>query len=530
MTPAETLPAPAPSGAARPANSARSAWLLTGGLVVLGAAIAKMLIHLYASWYYGYFIDEFYYLACGRHLAWGYVDQPPLIAAIARLGTLLFGESLAAIRFLPALAGVGKIILTGLIARELGGGRFAQGLAALAVLCAPGFLGMDNLLSMNAFEPLFWLACAYIVLHIIRTGNQKLWLWFGLWSGLGLLNKHSMLIFGFGIVVGLILTRERRCFRSPWIWLGALIALLIFLPNLIWNIQHHFPFLELQANIRRDGRNVELGAWTFFLQEVRSMLPLTLPIWLGGLWFFFFNQKGKAWRVLGWACLVTFAVIYFVNPRVYYLWPAFPILQAGGSVLWESWLVRPRLQWVKFAYPALMIAMGAVFAPMLLPVLPVETYMRYAKTLHMETAAIEKWKLGPLPQIYASEFGWPEMVETVAGVYNSLPADVRPKTAIFAQNFGQAGAIDLMGPKYGLPNAISGHQNYFLWGPRGYTGESVIILEGSQEHWEKYYAVVEKRAHVSHPYSMPREHYDVFYCRGPKMTMEQMWPMVKNWH
>jgi Dolichyl-phosphate-mannose-protein mannosyltransferase len=530
MNPTETVPALDQSATATLAGSARSAWLRTGGLVVLCAAIAKLLIHLYASRYYGYFTDELYYLACGRHLAWGYVDQPPLIAAIVRFETLLFGESLVAIRFLPALAGAGKVILTGLIARELGGGRFAQGLAALAVLCAPGFLGMDNLLSMNAFEPLFWLACAYVVIRIIRTGNQRLWLWFGLWSGLGLLNKHSMLIFGFGIVIGMILTRERRCFRSLWLWVGACIALLIFLPNLIWNIQHHFPFLELQANIRRDGRNIELGAWTFFLQEMRSMLPLTLPIWLGGLWFLFCHRKGKSWRVLGWSCLVTFGVIYFVNPRVYYLWPAVPVLLAGGSVLWESWLVRPRLQWLKIVYPALMIAMGALFAPMLLPILPVETYMRYAKALHMETPAIEKWKLGPLPQIYASEFGWPEMVETVAGVYNSLPADVRPRTAIFAQNFGQAGAIDLLGPRYGLPNAISGHQNYFLWGPRGYTGESVIIFEGSQEHWEKYYAFVEKRAHVSHPYSMPREHFDVFYCRGPKMTMEQMWPMVKNWH
>ena len=225
---------------------------------MLCAAIAKLLIHLYANRYYGYFTDELYYLACARHLAWGYVDQPPLIAAVARLEMFLWGDSLSAIRFLPALAGVGKVILTGLLARELGGGRFAQGLAALSVLFAPGFLGMDNLLSMNAFEPLFWLGCAYLVIRIVRTGNEKLWLWFGLLSGLGLLNKHSMLIFGFGIVIGLILTRERVCFRSRWIWLGAALALLIFLPNLIWNIQNHFPFLELQANIRRDGRNVQL--------------------------------------------------------------------------------------------------------------------------------------------------------------------------------------------------------------------------------------------------------------------------------
>jgi hypothetical protein len=338
-----------------------------------------------------------------------------------------------------------------------------------------------------------------------------------------------MLIFGFGMVVGLVLTRERRCFRSPWIWLGGLIAFAIFLPNLIWNIQNHFPFLELMANIRHDGRNVDLGPMALFSQEVLTMLPLTLPIWLGGLWFFF-TQRGKRYRVLGWACVVTFTVIIVLNPRIYYLWPAFPILFAGGSVLWEPWLMRPRLRWLRFAYPALMIFFGAVYAPMSLPVLPAETYIRYAAALHMEPLAIEKWKLGPLPQMYASQFGWEEMVATVAQVYQSLPPDVRPKTAIFAQSFAQAGAIDLFGPKYGLPNAISGHQNYFLWGPRDYTGESVIVIQGRQDKLEQVYASVEKRAHVSHPYSMPREHGDVFYCRGLKAPLKQMWPMVKNWH
>jgi 4-amino-4-deoxy-L-arabinose transferase-like glycosyltransferase len=324
-------------------NPATNRWVVTGGLVVLCLAATKLLIHLYADRYYGYFTDELYYLACARHLAWGYVDQPPLIAFITRFGVLLWGDSLSAIRFFPALAGAGKVILTGLIARELGGGRFAQGLAALSVLVAPGFLGMDNLLSMNVFEPLFWLGCSYVILRIIHTRNQKLWLWVGLLSGLGLLNKHSMLIFGFGIVAGLVLTRERRCFRSPWIWLGGLLSLLIFLPNLLWNIQNHFPFLELQANIRADGRNVVLSPLAFWSQETLSMLPLTLPIWLVGFWFVFFTEKGKSYRVLGWACLITFAIIFTLNPRIYYLWPAFPILLAAGSVLWESWLNRPRL-------------------------------------------------------------------------------------------------------------------------------------------------------------------------------------------
>ena len=195
------------------------------GVEVGVVAAVKLLLHLYAGRHYGYFVDELYYLACAQHLAWGYVDQPPLIALIARITRLLLGESLPAIHLLPALAGAGKVLLTGLIARELGGRRFAQGLAALSVLVAPGFLALDNWLSMNVFEPLFWMGCAYLVIRIIKTRNPKLWLWFGLLAGIGLENKHSMLIFGFGLVAGLLLTPERRWLRTPWFWMGGLVAM-----------------------------------------------------------------------------------------------------------------------------------------------------------------------------------------------------------------------------------------------------------------------------------------------------------------
>ncbi len=510
-------------------TTGKESWLAAGGAVVLCVAAVKLLIYLYAGGHYGYFTDELYYVACSNHLTWGYVDQPPLIAFATKLGRMLLGDSLQAIRLLPALAGVGKVLLTGLMARELGGGRFAQGLAALAVLVAPGFLGMDNLLSMNPYEALFWTACAYVLIRVVNTGDQRLWLWAGLWTGLGLLNKHSMLIFGLGLVVGILLTGERRCLQSRWIWLAGLIAAIVFLPNLIWNVQHHFPFLELQRNIQHDGRNVHLSPWTFFTQEAQAMLPLSVPIWLGGFWFFF-TQRGKPYRALGWACLVTLVLIFTLNPRIYYLWPMFPVLLAAGGVLWESWLSFAKVRWVRVVYPVLMIAMGAALGPTLIPVLPVETYIRYSKAMHLEAPAIEKWKLGPLPQIYASQFGWEEMVAQVAAVYNSLPPEVRSKTAIFAQNFGQAGAIDLFGPKYGLPKAISGHQNYFLWGPRDYTGESVIVMQGQQEELAQVYGSVEKRAHVSHPYSMPREQFDVYYCTGLKGSLKEAWPAVKNWH
>lgn len=518
-----------PSSTLEPDAGHKRRLALTATAVILCLCACKLVVHLYAGRHYGYFVDELYYLACSRHLDWGYVDQPPLIAVTVWAARSLLGDSLPAIRFFPALAGVAEVALTALIARDLGGRRFAQGLAGLAALVAPAILATDGLLSMNAFEPLFWMGCAYLFIRIVKTGNQKLWIWFGILAGFGIENKYSMLIFGAGVVFGLLFTLQRRLLSRPWIWTGGAIAFLIFLPNLLWNVQHHFPFLELQANIRRSGRDVPLGPLAFFAQEILTLLPLNLPIWLAGLWFFFFSKPGKPFRGLGWAWVFTAAVIVTLNPRVYYLYAAFPVLFAGGSVMWEAWLHQPQHHRLKFVYPALMVAFGALFAPLAIPVLPPETYIRYTKVLHLQPPRIETHKLGPLPQIYADQFGWEEMVATVARIYNNLPPEVRPKTAIFGQNYGQAGAIDLFGPKYGLPPAISGHQSYFLWGPRGYTGESMIVMQGQQQDLERYYASVQKVASVYHPYSMPYEHFDVFYCRGLKRPLNEIWPQVKNW-
>ena len=504
-------------------------WLLGAGSVVAVLAAVKLLLHLYAGRHYGYFVDELYYLACAQHLDWGYVDQPPLIALIARIARSLLGDSLPAIRLFPALAGAGMVLLTGLIARELGGRRFAQWLAALSFLLAPGFLALDHFLSMNAFEPLFWMGCAWLVARIIRTGDARLWLWFGVLAGIGLENKHSMLIFGFGLVAGLVLTRERRILHTRWLWIGGLAAFVIFLPNLLWNIQHHFPFLELQENIRRNGRNVGLSPLNFFGQEVLAMLPLTLPIWLAGLWYLLFQRGGRTFRALAWAWLITAGLIVTLNPRVYYLFPAFPLLFAAGGVAWERWLAAPGLRWIKAAYAALMVLMASLLLPSALPVLPALTYIRYSTALDLQPPRIETFRLGPMPQLYADQFGWEEMAATVAGVFHSLPPEVRAKTCIFGQNYGQAGAVDLFGPRYGLPRAISGHQSYFLWGPQGCTGESVIVMDGRRQTLEREYAAVRQAAHVEHPYSMPYEHFDIFYCQGLKQPVSEAWPKVKRW-
>jgi len=526
----ETLPT---SRGAEEPTAAAALWerLCSGPAIVSYIALVKLGIHLYAARFYGYFGDELYFLACSRHLAWGYVDQPPLIALLLRVERELFGDSLQSIRLLAALAGAGTVLLAGCIARELGGRRFAQGLAALAVLVAGVSLAMNHYISMNAFEPLTWMGCALVLIRIIKTENQKLWLWFGLIAGVALENKYGIVFFATGVVAGLLLTRHRSVFLKPWIWLGGLTAFLLFLPNLLWNIQHHFPFFELLANIRHNGRNVPLTHLQFLGQVAMHMNPASVPLVLAGLWFYFAHPRGKQFRVLGWAALVLLAVIMFsANGRPYYVAPVYPMLFAAGAVAMEAWFSRRGLPRLKPAYIFLPLLTGAIGAPMAIPVLSPETYLRYSESLHFAPPPVETNELGPMPQFYAEMFGWEEMTVEVARVYHSLSADVRPKTAILGAYYGHAAAIDLFGPKYGLPPAISPHQSYYFWGPRDYTGESVIVVGMRGQELERYFDSVEKVGHVGHPYAMPDEHFPIYYCRRPKIPLEQMWPKLKSWN
>ena len=493
--------------------------------IALGIALAGLLIHLLTNGRYGYFRDELYYLACGDHLDWGYVDHAPLIALIARTSRSLFGDSLHAIRFFAALASPALILLTGLIARELGGGRFAVALACLCVLVAPIWLIMHTFLSMNAFEPLFWMGCAYVLLLVINCGNPKLLLWFGVLAGLGLENKHSMIFFGFALCAGLLLTKDRSLFLSPWLWIAAAFAALLFLPNVIWQYQHHWPTLEDLSNVRKTHKNVELSPVAFIGQQILIMLPTSALVWIPGLWFLLFHRAGKRYRALGYSFVVIFAVMLALNGKNYYLAPAYPMLFAAGAVFWER---RPA--WTKIALPALILVTGALVAPLTLPVLPVDALIRWQEIIHVSPPKTEVAHEGALPQHFGDMFGWPEMVATVADVYHRLPAADQPKTAILAGNYGEAGAIDFFGPRYGLPKAISGHQTYYFWGPRNYTGEIMILLQSDRADAEKYCTSVEPGPELNQPYAMAEEHYQILICRGLKQPLRNFWPRIKHWN
>jgi hypothetical protein len=526
-------PGPAnPSGPAATKVAARGVALAGGLAVVVALALVKLVLHLATTGLFGYsyFIDELYYLACSRHLAWGFVDMPPLFPALTALVRVSLGQGLLAIRLIPALAGAALVLMTGLMARDLGGRRFAQAIAALAVLAAPIWLALHSIHTMNALEQLFWTGCAWIVLRIVRDDRPRLWLLVGAVAGLGMLNKHSMAFFGIALVAALLLTGERRALRSPWLWLGALLAGLLFLPNLVWLIQHHFPHFEMLANIKRDGRDVHLNPLQFIAQQVLLINPLTLPLWLGGLLWLLADRDGRRYRVLGLTFLAVLAEMLLLDGRPYYPAPAYPMLLAAGGVAAERWLAARRWRFAAPAYAALLALSGAVLAPLFVPLLPPLALVRYSRAIGLSQPRLENHQLGPLPQLMADRFGWQEMAGEVARIYRALPPVDRARAAIFGQNYGQAGAIDLFGPRLGLPPAISGHLSYWLWGPHGYTGDVMIVLDDNRATLLRLFGSVQLAGHVDHPYSMPYEHFDIYVCRQPRRPLAAMWPQIKRYN
>ena len=491
---------------------------------------ARLLLHLLTANRYGIFRDELYYLACSRHLDWGYVDMPPFIPAVTWLFTTLFGSSLFVIRVIPALAGCGAIALTGYQAHQFGGRRFAMALAALAMAVSAVFVINGHLLGTNDFEALFWMGCASIVIRIIQTGNQKLWLWFGVLSGIGLLNKYSMAVFGVGIVVGLLFTPERKAFAHKWIWLASGLAFVIFLPNLLWNVHRDWPFVQLMHNIRASGRDVALNPLQFILQQMLMVNPFALPLWLAGLGWLFFGREGRRYRVLGWAFAVTFAVFLILQGKDYYVAPAYPMLFAAGGVICKQWIERNRRTWLKWVFVLVLIVPALVFMPLIAPVISPEHFVAFTRAIHfMPPVSEHSHARSPLPQYYSDELGWEAMVAEVARVYHSLPPEVQAKTAIKADDYGQAGAIDYYGPKYELPPAICEHQNYWYWGTHGYTGESIIVMgEGDPEHLAQISEHSEKVGHFDYHYAL--ENFDIYYVRGLKVPLQLLWQHGKHWN
>jgi hypothetical protein len=493
--------------------------------VLAGLCAAKLLLHIFTSVrHYGYFRDELYYLDMARHLDWGYVDAAPLIAVYAKIA-LLLGGSLAALRILPALAGAALIGLTMIIARELGGGQYAQLLAGLAILLSPAVLVLDNFLSMNAFEPLFWMGCMLVVARILRTGDSRLWLWFGLLAGLGLENKHSTLSFGFAVTVALLLTHHRREFARPWIWIAGVIALGLFLPNIIWQIRHHFPTIEDLANVRREGKNVVLGPLAFLKEQIIDMHPILFPVWLAGLvWFL----RDRRWRVLGLTFAVFLVSMEVAHGKSYYVFPIYPMLLAGGAVVIEHWQAN-RAAWTRVAVVAIILLATLPAVPLVTWMLPPERLLAYQNAIGFKPAKAEVHQESLLPQPIADQFGWPEMEREVAAIYYSLPPEERAQTGIWAGNYGEAGAINEFGPRDGLPRAWSRHQNHWYWGPPPQVFKNLIVIQWSLDDVGDNCTSFQAFEHYQR-FGMAEENAPIYLCRGVTFDIQKIWWHSHHWN
>ncbi|MGH3089200.1 MAG: glycosyltransferase family 39 protein, partial [Rubrobacteraceae bacterium] len=439
MWPSGEDPASREAEAVSGGRSARH-WLLGGGAVLVLLALVKLLTHLLTAENYGYFRDELYYIAASERLDFGYVDFPPFVALATAFARATLGDSLLALRLLPAVAGAAVVVLAGLMARELGGGRFAQGLAALAVLVTPNFLVFGTFISMDAFDQLFQVSAAYVLLVILKRDRPRLWLLFGLICGLGLLTKLTMLYFGLAVFVALLLTRARRHLLTPWSWLGGGLAFLFLLPYLFWEVSNGWPTLEFWSNY--GGKVDDASPLEFLVEQIVTMQPPTLPLWLAGLGFFLFARDGRAYRTLGWIFVVLLVVFMVQNVRFYFLAPAYPMLFAAGAVVFERFAGRPNRGWIKPAYVVVLVVSGIVVAPItVLPVLPAETLARITGAAGGDAGVqIETREVGDLPQNFADRFGWENMVATVARVHDELPAEERERACILADNYGEAGA------------------------------------------------------------------------------------------
>jgi phosphate starvation-inducible membrane PsiE len=490
---------------------------------------------------YGIFRDEMYYLICGRHLAFGYVDQPPMVALQARLTDILFGyDHMWSLRLFSALAGAVKVFLTGAIVWAMGGGRRAAALAMLGVTVAGVYLGIDSFLSMNSFEPVFWMTCALALIRIVQADGEpdpgrvvrNWWIILGISAGLGLENKDNEVFFLVAVLIALLLTPQRRILASRWfaVALGLIVALA--LPNLLWQIHYHFPTLEWLVDVSRSNKDVKLPPLQFVLGQVMMLTPWTVALWLSGVVWLLVSKRTRPFRFLGVLYIVFLAMMMALHAKDYYLAPIYPIYFAAGAMRWlpvsKSSMTRNVLV---SAYVLLLLVGFVLTVPFSIPVLPPQRLVAWMETMHFEPKDSENHAETILPQFYADRFGWHEMVEKVARVYNALPPQERTITGIYADNYGEASAINLFGPKYGLPVAISGHQSYWLWGPNGYTGhEAIMITDASPARLKRYFASCSEEAVLNNPLSMPWEKKPIYLCRGGIHSFAADWKDLKNYY
>jgi 4-amino-4-deoxy-L-arabinose transferase-like glycosyltransferase len=497
------------------ADGTSSPWFSDAAPLVL-ISLATVVVHLITGRNYGFHRDELATLEDARRLAWGYVAYPPVTPFFGRLSLLLFGTSLAGFRFFAALAEAVAVVLTGLMAREMSGRRGAQLVAAIAAV--PFCLGGGALMQYVSFDYLAWVMTAYFFIRLLRTENPRWWIAIGAAIGFGLMSKYSIVFFVAGMLAGMALTDARRYFLSKWFWYGAAIAFVIFLPNVIWQAQHSFISLDFLKHIH--ARDVRIGRTDNFIPEQRNFLLLAAPLFLAGLYFYLIGPAGKRFRAVAWMYIVPLILFIIAKGRSYYLAAAYPMMFAAGSVWGEQWLAGMKRGWANVVRALAWIALLtdiAIVAFITLPIAPVNSK-------HWNVASKINGDL-------VEEIGWPELVQTVAQIRDSLPTEDRAHLGVLAGNYGEAGALNLYGPKYGLPTAISGINSFWQRGYGDPPPETLIVVGISSDFLQRSFESCQLAAHVWNRYGVQNEetkdHPDIYVCRG----LRQSWPTFwKDFH
>ena len=421
-------------------------------------------------------------------------------------------------------------MLTALVARELGGGRTAQTLAALAALVAPVYLALTGFYSMNAFEPLLWTAAALLVARIINGADERCWLLLGVVLGLGLLNKISTLWFGLGLGAGLVLTPERRWIATRWPWLAGAIAFILFAPHVWWQVQHDWPLVEFMHNATSE-KMVEKSPLAFASAQLLVMNPVVLPLWLAGLVYYFVPVDGRRFQLLGWIWITIFCLLMASgSARSNYLAPAYSVLLAAGGVAFERIARAKSWRWLPGATIGIVALGGAATAPMAIPLLPPAQYITYERALGISAPLEQVDELGAMPLHYALRFGWEDLLGAVAEAYATLPPEEREKATVLGRWFGDTAAINFFGAEQGLPRAIGGHNNYWLWGPGDANGEVLLAVAKTDAMLRNWYETVDRVAEVDCDYCMPDvDRLAVYVCRRPRRPLVEWWPEVKRY-
>jgi len=430
--------------------------------ILIYLSLFKLILLIIFSGNYGWFRDEYYYIEVSKHLDWGYVDMQPLSALILAVSRVLFGDLIFGIKIFSYLAGSVIVFISGLIAKELNGSKFAQIFTAFIVIFSGTVLGVSSYFSMNSFDILLSTLMFYFLIRLKKKNNVKLWLIIGLLFGLGLQNKLTFLFLGFGLVVGIVLTKNRRHLKSKEIWIGAAIAFIIFLPNIIWQAANNFPTLEFMRNAAA-YKNKPMSIAEFALNSLLELNPGYSLFILTGIYFLFFNKHGKVFSIIGWIFVSVFLVFVFNNGKPYYMGVLFPVILAAG-VIGADFLIEKYLRpFVRTVLIILVLPSVIAVTPFAIPVLDVEAFIGFSETLGIKPESGERSELGLLPQFYADRFGWEEMVQKVASAYNKLSEEEKKEALIFGQNYGEAGAVNFYRNKCNLPQAISAHNNYWIW-------------------------------------------------------------------